>query len=140
MILVSNDETFKYFDNVDDKLGERVDIPTVIVKKSTGDVLKDYIKKNNQAKVTISVKFSGVKQGENLLFEFFLRSDDVKALHFFKEFQPYYDLLKQNLTFKPIYKYYKGLYDSSSDSIDPEKSEPCIKNSQFCGATNNSKP
>merc|ERR1712151_461838 len=56
MILVSNDETFKWFDNVDDKLGERVDIPTVIIKKSTGELLKDYIKKNPNAKVTMSAK------------------------------------------------------------------------------------
>ena len=138
MILVSNDETFKYFDNVDDKLGERVDIPTIIVKKSTGDILKEYIKKNKQSKITMSVKFTGVKDGENLLFEFFLRSDDVKALHFFKEFEQYYRLLKNKFSFKPVYKYYRGIYSTSSDELDSERSEPCIKNSQFCGSTNSS--
>ncbi len=138
MILVSNDETFKNFDNVDDKLGERVDIPTVIVKKSTGEILKNYIKQNKQTKVTMSVKFSGVKEGENLLFEFFFRSDDVKALHFFKEFQQYYILLKNKFTFRPIYKYYKGISSSSSDEVDSVRSEPCIKNGEYCGSTNSS--
>ena len=139
MILVSNDETFKYFDNVDDKLGERVDIPTIIVNKSTGDLLKDYIKKNKESKITMSVKFTGVKDGENLLFEFFLRSDDVKALHFFKEFEHFYKILKNKFTFKPVYKYYRGIYSTSSDDLDPERSEPCIKESQYCGSTNSSK-
>jgi len=139
MILVSDDETYKYFDNVDNKLGERVDIPTVIVKKSTGDLLKDYITKNKRSKVTMSIKFSGAKDGENLVFEFFFRSDDVKALHFFKEFEQYYKLLKNKFTFKPIYKYYKGISSSSSNELDAERSEPCIKDSQFCGSTNSSK-
>lgn len=138
MILVSDDETYKPLENVDDKLGERVDIPTVIIKKSTGDILKDYIKKNSQSKVTISVKFTGVKAGENLVFELFLRSDDVKALHFFKEFEQYYKSLKNHFTFKPVYKYYKGIHTLSSDSLEPERTEPCIKNSEFCGTTNNS--
>lgn len=138
MILVSNDETYRYFDNVDDKLGERVDIPSIIIKKSTGEILKDYIKKNKQSKITMSIKFTGVKDGENLLFEFFLRSDDVKALHFFKEFEQYYRLLKNKFTFKPVYKYYRGIYSQSSDSLDSDRTEPCIKNSEYCGTTNSS--
>lgn len=138
MILVSDDETFKYFDNVDDKLGERVDIPTVILKKSTGELLKDYIKKNPNAKVTISAKFTGKKEGEKLLFEYFLRSDDVKAIHFFKEFEQYFNLLRDHITFKPVYKYYK-FFARSSDSLNPSNDEPCIKNSQFCTGKNTSK-
>jgi FlaA1/EpsC-like NDP-sugar epimerase len=138
MILVSNDESYKYFDNVDDKLGERVDIPTVIIKKSTGDLLKDYIKKNPNTKLTISAKFTGKKEGEKLLFEYFLRSDDVKAIHFFKEFEQYFNLLKDHITFKPIYKYYK-FFDKTSDSLSPSSTEPCIKNSEFCTGKNISK-
>lgn len=138
MILVSNDETFKYFDNIDDKLGERVDIPTVIIKKSTGDLLKDYLKKNPQARLTISAKFTGKKEGEKLLFEYYLRSDDVKAIHFFKEFEQYFKILKEHITFKPVYKYYK-FYSKTSDSLDPSNTEPCIKNSQYCSGKNTSK-
>lgn len=138
MILVSNDETYKYYENVDDKLGERVDIPTVIVKNSVGKILKDFILKNKQTKITMSVKFTGVKEGENLAFDFFLRSDDIKALHFFKEFQQYYKLLKNKFTFRPVYKYYKGLSLESSDILDANEKEPCIKNSEFCGSTNSS--
>jgi len=139
MILVSNDESFKIYDNVDDKLGEKVDIPTVIIKKSTGDILKDYIKKNKQSKITLSVKFSGVKVGEKFSFELYLRSDDIKALHFFKEFEQYYRLLKNKFTFKPIYRYYRRIYSNSSDILDSERTEPCIKNSEYCGFTNSSK-
>lgn len=138
MILVSNDETFKYFDNVDDKLGERVDIPTVIVKKSTGDLLKDYIVKNPNAKVTISAKFTGKKEGEKLLFEYFVRSDDIKGIHFFKEFQQYFKQIKDHIIFKPVYKYYK-FFAESSDSMNPENTEPCVKNSNYCTGRNTSK-
>jgi len=138
MILISDDESFKYFDNVDDKLGERVDIPTVILKKSTGELLKDYIKKNTNVKLTMSAKFTGKKEGEKLLFEYFLRSDDVKGIHFFKEFEQYFNLLENHITFKPIYKYYK-FYAKTSDSLSPENDEPCIKNSEYCSGKNASK-
>jgi hypothetical protein len=138
MILVSDDETYKYLDNVDDKLGERVDIPTVIIKKSTGDLLKNYLKKNPNSKLTISAKFTGKKEGEKLLFEYFLRSDDVKAIHFFKEFEQYFTMLKDHIIFKPVYKYYK-FYSNTSDSLNPSNSEPCIKDSQYCTGKNLSK-
>lgn len=138
MILVSNDETYKYLENVDDKLGERVDIPTVIIKKSTGDLLKDYLKKNQNSKVTMSAKFTGKKEGEKLLFEYYLRSDDVKAIHFFREFEQYLNLLDDHMVFRPIYKYYK-FYSKTSDSLSPANTEPCIKNSEYCSGKNTSK-
>jgi hypothetical protein len=93
MIIVSDDETFHDEMNVDDKLGERIDIPTIIITKSNGDTIKKYIEKNPEAKVTVSVKFVTIKEDENINLELYMRSDDAKALHFFKEFENYYELL-----------------------------------------------
>ncbi len=93
MLLVSNDRTFKDFRNIDDQLGNRVDIPTVIIRKDEGDEIRNFLSANTNEKVVISIKFSGAKSGEGLTMELFLRSDDMKSLHFFKEFQSYYTKL-----------------------------------------------
>lgn len=97
MLLVSNDRSFKEYRNVDDQLGNRVDIPTVIIRKDEGEEIKNYMSSNNYDKVVMSIKFSGAKTGEGLTIELFMRSDDLKSLHFFKEFQNYYDKLSTNL-------------------------------------------
>ncbi len=93
MLLVSDDESFHDELNVDDKLGERIDIPTIIITKGNGHSIKRYIENNPLSKVIVSVKFVSLKEGENTTVELYMRSDDPKALHFFKEFQSYYDLL-----------------------------------------------
>ena len=82
--------------NVDDKLGERIDIPTIIITKSNGDTIKKYIDNHHETKVTVSIKFVSIKEGENINIELYMRSDDAKALHFFKEFENYYDLLSNH--------------------------------------------
>jgi hypothetical protein len=81
--------------NVDDKLGERIDIPTIILTKTNGETIKKYIENNHGTKVTVSVKFVSIKDGESINIELYMKSDDAKALHFFKEFEAYYDLLSK---------------------------------------------
>jgi predicted DNA binding protein len=91
MLLVSDDETFHHDMNIDDQLGERIDIPTVILKKSDGQAIIDYLKKNELTKVTMSIKFVSVSENGKIVLKLFMRSDDVKALEFFKEFRGYYE-------------------------------------------------
>jgi hypothetical protein len=82
--------------NVDDKLGERIDIPTIILTKTNGETIKKYIENNHGTKVTVSIKFVSIrKEGENINIELYMRSDDAKALHFFKEFESSYELLSK---------------------------------------------
>lgn len=97
MLLVSDDNTFKTEYNVDDQLGARVDIPTVIVQKRVGDLFKEYLNTPLHEKVILSIKFSGVKEDGMLEIDLFFRSDDIKALHFFTEFENYYKKLSKNL-------------------------------------------
>jgi hypothetical protein len=92
MIVVSDDETWLFKQNHDDQLGERVDIPTVIFKKNFGSNITDYMKKNPDQRVIISVHFTGIKK-DKLEIDFYLRSDDVKALHMFTEFREVFEKL-----------------------------------------------
>ena len=95
MLLVSNDRTFKDRQNVDDQLGTRVDIPTIILKKDEGEEIKSFINTNRNEKVVMSIKFTGMKNADTLTMELFMSSDNLKSLHFFKEFKQYYDKLSK---------------------------------------------
>lgn len=107
MLLVSSDRTFQESKNVDDQLGNRVDIPTVIIKKDEGDEIRQYMSMNQGDKVVMSIKFSGAKNNDNLNIELFMRSDNLKSLHFFKEFRQYYDKLGKFLFLK--YLFYESI-------------------------------
>ena len=93
MILVSDDDSFKDSLNSEDKLGERVEITTIIIKKKDGDIIKDYFRQNPNNDVSMSVKFNSIIEGDKFDFQLFLRSDDIKALNFFREFRVYYEKL-----------------------------------------------
>lgn len=93
MILASDDETYKKKFNVDDQLGIRVDIPSIIIQKSSADLFRQYLSQPIHDKIIISVKFTGEKENGFVELDMFFRSDDIKALHFFTEFQTYYEKL-----------------------------------------------
>jgi hypothetical protein len=93
LIIVSDDETFHDEMNVDDKLGERIDIPTIIITNGNGSTIKRYIETHEESRVIVSIKFVSIKEGDMINLELYMRSDDAKALHFFKEFENYYSLL-----------------------------------------------
>jgi hypothetical protein len=91
MALISDSESFHRDMNVDDKLGERIDIPTIIITNKDGRSITRYMAANELNKVTISIKFVGVHETGRIEMKLFMRSDDPKALHFFKEFRQYYE-------------------------------------------------
>jgi hypothetical protein len=95
----------KNFDKIDEKnfednLGYMIDIPTVIIDKTDADKIKKVLE--DKKTVLLSIKYAGVKtgEGETFLMEMFLRSDDIKSLHFFREFKYYYDTLSKENIFK----------------------------------------
>lgn len=103
MILVSSTNDFEDDNNFDDKLGEKVDIPTIIIRHAQGSKLKRYIESTSFNKPIVSIKFSGrIWENGSFRMEMYLRSDDIKSLHFFKEFNIYYQKLSKiyNLIFR----------------------------------------
>ena len=128
--------------NVDDQIGDKVDIPTVIITKDVGEALKEYLSQPGHESVIMSIKFSGIKDNGYLDMKMFFRSDDVKSLSFFREFSYYKDKLLNKLTFTPVYKYNIYLNDETSNAIDDPDSEeqstaPCVKSSHYCVSPNN---
>jgi len=48
---------------------------------------------NKNEKVVMSIKFNGMRNSDVLNIELYMRSDNMKSIHFFKEFKQYYDKL-----------------------------------------------
>ena len=128
--------------NIVDQIGEKIDIPTVIIPKDTSQVIREYLQSPGNEKIIMSIKFSGVREDGLLDLKLFFRSDDVKSLSFFREFSSYKDKLIDKLTFTPVYKYNIYPDEDTSNTIelpDNEKQgrEPCVKNVQYCVSENN---
>jgi hypothetical protein len=137
MLLVSNDEFLSKSENIDDKTGERVNIPTVIIKNTDGALIKKSLQNQNDSqKVSLAVKYTNINKDGNLVMELYMRSDDVKALHFFKEFKSNFDKMKNKMKFIPVYKYHKCSSCESKNDLKELYQDACVYNGKYCGSYN----
>ena len=137
MLLVSDSNYLNDEYNIDDPIGNKIHIPTIIITKNIGDIIKEWIKENPDIKPIISIRFTGVKKSGEIHIEFFYRSDDIKALNFFIEFYYYKLILNPILRFTPRLKYNKFVNDKTDDSLSVDSKYPCIKPEHFCTSINN---
>jgi len=140
MLIASDSNILEEEYNVDDPT-EIVSIPTIIIEKDFGDIIREYtkFKKDTNDFIVISIKFTGVKEGGFVEIELFMRSDDLKARNFFSEFSYYKEKLGEKLKFVPIYKYSKIVNEQYDDDISIANSKsiiPCVKESRMCATSN----
>ena len=125
--------------NIDDPT-EFVNIPTIIISKDFGDIIRNFTKFNNNTNeyITISIKFTRVKEDGFIKLELFMRSDDIKARNFFSEFSDYKEKLGEKLKFVPIYKYSKNINEKYDNNLDGNSKSniPCVKESRMCATPN----
>lgn len=138
MLLINDNNILNDEYNVDDQLSNRIDIPTVIIPKSVGEIIKQSLSQPESEKLIMSIKFLSIKENGVLDMMLFFRSDDIKALSFFKEFNSYKNILSDKLHFTPIYKYNTFPYEDTDNSIHDIKNNttPCIKSSKLCSTPN----
>ena len=137
MLLISDSNNLNNEYNVDDPIGNKVDIPTIIIGKDIGNIIKNFIYKNNDEKIIASIKFSGVKKTGEINIDFFYRSDDVRALNFFEEFSVFKFRFSNNFKFTPRLKYSKFVNDKTDDSLSVDSKYPCIKKEHYCVSSSN---
>ena len=123
--------------NIDDPT-ENVVIPTIIITKEFGDIIREFNKEkeNSNEYIVISMKFSGVKDGNLIELELFYRSDDIKALNFFTEFKYYKEKLGEKLKFIPVFKYSVFVNENYDNAISDKSPYPCVKEGKFCSTPN----
>ena len=152
MLIVDDDNNLDNNDkyNILDLRGNSIKIPSIIIPRNYGDVLKNYIQEQNLKKqekgkdyvfepIIISIKFSGYNEDGTVEMNLFLSSDNVNAVYFFDEFERYKDALGNKLKFKPIYKYHNyNSYKSNNNILSNSLEEPCFSKNEihYC-ATNN---
>lgn len=139
MILVSDNESFNSEFNRDDQSGEKLDIPTVIIKSSDGQIIKDYVKENPNVDISMTIFFETKNESNKVFVRMFMRSDDPKSLHFFSEFREYFEILRGKILFFPYYKYYECEQCEVSNSVSEKPENSCIKSIEYCGYPNSSK-
>ena len=144
MLIASDSNIIEEEYNIDDFI-EKPAIPSIIVTKDFGDIIREYYKytnndndNRNQKNIILNMKFSGVKQNGKVEIDLFFRSDDKKVLNFFVEFSHYRRILKDKLIITPHYKYSKYVNEKTSNNISDISEIPCVKESHMC-ATSNSK-
>ena len=146
MLLASDSNIIEEEYNIDDFI-EKPAIPSIIITKDFGDIIREYYKYannennndiRNQKNIVLNMKFSGVKQNGKVEIDLFFRSDDKKVLNFFVEFSYYRRLLRDKLIITPHYKYSKYVNEQTSNNISDISGIPCVKESHMC-ATSNSK-
>ena len=126
--------------NVDDLIGEKVEIPTMIIGKDFANLIKEYYRENEDndfyENITISIKFSGVKKDGNVKFDLFYRSDDIRTLNFFKEFEWFKNKIEDKLIFTPRLKYNNYINEHSTNELNANSKFPCIKDFHYCTTPN----
>jgi hypothetical protein len=137
MLIASDSNILEEEYNVDDPT-ERVTIPTIIIAKDFGDIIREFtkLKQDKKEYIVISMKFSGVKEGGQVEMELFLRSDDPKAREFFREFDYYKEKLGEKLKFVPIYKYSKFVNEQFDNTLSENIYAPCVKETRMCATSN----
>ncbi len=137
MLIASDSNILEEEYNVDDPT-EKVSIPTIIIAKDFGDIIREFtkLKQDKKEYIVISMKFSGVKEGGQVEIELFLRSDDVKARDFFTEFEYYKEKLGEKLKFVPIYKYSKFVNEQFDNTLSESIYAPCVKETRMCATSN----
>ena len=141
MLIASDSNILEEEYNVDDPT-EIVSIPTIIIAKDFGDIIREYtkLKKDKNEYIVLSIKFSGVKEGGIVNIELFMRSDDQKARNFFSEFSYYKEILGDKMKFTPIYKYSKFVNEQYDNNISINENSnsnvPCVKESRMCATSN----
>ena len=152
MLVVDDDNNLDNNDkyNIIDLRGNAIKIPTLIIPRNYGDIIKNYIysqKNKNQGQsfhipselVIISIKFSAYNEDGIVEMYLFLSSDDINAILFFKEFEKYKNELGDKLVFNPIYKYHSySSYESNNDASNSLGKAPCFskKSINYCSTSN----
>ena len=137
MLIASDSNILEEEYNIDDPT-ETVSIPTIIIVKDFGDIIREYnkFKHKEDENIVISMKFSGVKEGGYVELELFMRSDDIKARDFFTDFSFFKEKLGEKLKFTPIYKYSKFVNELFDNTVSEKSTIPCVKESRMCATSN----
>ena len=144
MLIVDDDNNLDNNEryNVLDLRGNSIKIPTIIIPRNYGDIIKNYIQDQKNARVPepiiVSIKFSAYNPDGTIEMNLFMSSDDLNAIYFFEEFEKYKLQIGDKFKFNPIYKYHTYSALETDNNIKSKGNAPCFlkKETTFCSNKN----
>ena len=140
MLIIDDDNDLENNDkfNILDLRGSSIKIPSLIIPRNYGDIIKSHFYSNQNEPIIISIKFSAYNEEGKVEMNLFMSSDDTNAIYFFKEFNEYKNYLGDKLVFTPIYKYHRYQSYKSNNNIDSDDNSPCFSKNKlnFCSTNN----
>lgn len=108
------DDHAESIDNVlmsDDGTGGGIRIPSMLIGKTDGAVLLDWIKSATPQQLTQLVVMAEFvmpyENGNKVEYDFWLTSSSNRAIDFLEDFKPFHQKLGQNVTFTPHYVFWE---------------------------------
>ena len=129
MALIINDKdgNVKDFPVKDDGTASDIVIPTAMISKEDGDIIKNfYNERHGQSNIVLELSFFTHKQ-DFVDIEFYTEINNEKGFILMNEFSSYYELIKDIASFKPYYVSYQ-LQSLSKE----EKEQLCVSNGKYC--------
>jgi len=107
-----------------------VAIPTVMISKKAGDLIKNFMLTNPETPVEISALFPLRKNNTQVNLDFWYSSGDVNSYHFVKRFSPYIMEFGKNIDFIPhIVTWYSGNAEMKNFT---ELEANCVSGGRYC--------
>lgn len=137
MAMIINDKggDVKNYPVVDDGTGGDISIPTVLISKADGTIIKRFIRDNPDENIQIEIEFS-TEKSDVVQVEYFTLINNEQGYKILNEFSKFYLLLKDKVIFTPHYLSYplEGLTQA-------EKENNCVSGGKYCltGGTPRSK-
>lgn len=127
LIINNKDGNVKEFPVMDDGTASDIVIPTAMISKEDGDIIKNYYnEKHGQENIVLELSFFTHRQ-DVVDIEFFTEINNEKGFQLMDEFSNYYELIKDLANFKPYYVSYQLGSLSKED-----KSNLCVSNGKYC--------
>ena len=144
MLIVDDDNNLENNDkfNILDLRGNSIKIPTLIIPRNYGDIIKNFIQEQKTLRemepIVVTIKFSAYNPDGTVEMNLFMSSDDINAVYFFSEFLRYKEYIGDKLKFNPIYKYHSYKSFESNNDIKSKGNSPCFskKDMNYCATKN----
>ena len=133
IVIVNNMETeIKDVIMSDDGSGSDIYIPIVMISKTDGEKIINYLEKNNsdKNKVIVEIDFDKKRRDTQTVdVKFFFSSSELRAYELFKSLTQYISQFGNQINFEPIYVVHRSPYYNEENPI---RTLNCVSRGKYC--------
>lgn len=126
MIINDKEGDVKNYPVIDDGTGGDIVIPTILISKADGNIIKKFIQENPSENIQIEIEFR-TEKSDFVKVDYFTLINDEQGYKILNEFSTFYFFLKDIVSFTPHYLSYplEGLTKA-------EKENNCVSGGKYC--------